>query len=111
MKWPAKLSKIKPVPLASSAASLLLSGYFVTQGMAHLGAPPSAHEGALRLEEVDDRPGKKAPAPSAASPSPSPRLGTEQVAQNVLERNIFDSSIGSIAWEERQARVEVEDSD
>lgn len=96
MKWLAKLSKIKPVPLASSAASLLLSGYFVTQGMAHLGAEP--------LQEVDDRPRK-------ASAAASPRLGTEQVAQSVLERNIFDSQVGSIPWEDRQAVIEEEDDD
>ena len=28
----------------------------------------------------------------------------------MLERNIFDSTVGSIAWEDRQASVEVEDS-
>jgi general secretion pathway protein C len=99
MKWLSKLSKIKPVPLASSAVSLLLSGYFVTTGMGHLNSTP--------LQEVDDNPPKFEP--NETPPPAAPVLSTEQVAQAVLERNIFDSTIGSIAWEDRPASIEVDD--
>jgi general secretion pathway protein C len=99
MKWLAKLGKIKPVPLASSAASVLLSGYLVTTGMAYLNATP--------LEAVDDTPRKadetKAPVDRA------PPMSTLEVAQSILQRNIFDSNVGSIAWEDRPAVVEVPD--
>ena len=98
MKWVPKLSKVKPVPLAASVGSLLLSGYFVTSGLGYLNATP--------LRAVNDAPEKPKKADESA-----PRATTEEIARAILERNIFDSSIGSIAWEDRPTQVEESDEE
>jgi|GEM_PF-5168078 len=89
MKWLAKLGKVKPVPLASSASSLLLSGFFITQGVSYLESTP--------LKPTDDAPAK----PRQPADAETARLSAEEIGKAVLARDIFDSTVGSIAWVDR----------
>ncbi len=93
MKWVPKLRKVKPVPLSAAALSLLLSGYFVSAGFGHLNTTP--------LQAEDEAP--KQPTKAVES---TPRASTEQIARAILERNIFDSTVGSMAWEDRPTHTE-----
>ncbi|MFT3926730.1 MAG: type II secretion system protein GspC [Myxococcales bacterium] len=95
MKWPTKLAKVKPVPLLSSVGSVLVSGVFVTQGLAYLDATP--------LQPDDAAPKKSKQASVATS---APRLSTEEISRSVLSRNIFDSTVGSVPWLDRPLEMD-----
>jgi general secretion pathway protein C len=97
MKWSTKLSKLKPVPLASAVGSLALSSYFVLTGLGYLGTTPIADAGESKAS--------KPPTRGVAEPS-APARSTLDLSQAILERNMFDSQVGSIAWEDRPAVVE-----
>ncbi len=87
MKWRGLATKFKPMSLGLTLGALSVSGYLTATGVARL--TETATQGPTATQEK--------PAASPASGRASPLA----LSQAVLTRNIFDSSVGSMAWEER----------
>lgn len=94
-----KSVRAHPGASLGALAALAVSGHFVVAGLGYLAVDP--HE---TLRASDDTPSKASARPSA-SEAPPEQAPIEAVAQAVLERNIFDSTTGAIAWADPEPEV------
>ncbi len=93
MKWAGLTKKLQPLPLGAALGTLAVSSYLTATGFARLNEPVSP---ALQGSDKPSTQAQVAPG----------RPTTLEISQAVLSRNIFDSTVGPMPWQERPPEPE-----